>query len=155
MALEPSLDGGKMKRILLLLLVVTASSAQAEPQFGPLTGTYKYKTEDADNQVAILDVGNGTLKFNFFGSWPHINGDGEKVAHIGEISGEIILKGSKALFASEEYEDCKLLFTFSKERVAVEQLGERGGWGCGFGTNVEADGQYRRVSRQKPKVQGW
>ncbi len=144
-----------MKLAPAILLALATFCTQAAAQAGPLTGTYKFKTQDADNQIAILDLGNGTLKFDFFGSWPHINTDGEQVAHTGVMSGALTLKGNKALFVLQEYGDCTLLFSFVKDKVDIDYLGKGSGRDCGLGHNVEAEGQYRRTSRQKPKVQGW
>ena len=99
------------------------------------------------NEIKILALGKGKLKISFDLTYPHVNGNGDLDANVGSIDGEAEIEGDTAVFADNEYGECAITIKFVKPgAIKVSQEGD-----CGFGFNVMADGNYRKVSGAKPK----
>jgi hypothetical protein len=71
---------------------------------------------------------------------------------MGGATGTVDLKEGVAVWRTDDG-GCTLRFTFGADEVAVTQDGLP--QHCGFGGEVNADGTYRRVSRERPRFPMW
>lgn len=141
-----------MIRFLIMLFVVLAFSDKSIAQVGPLTGTYKLNTQNEDNELRIFELGNGNIRLEFLATSRYIRPEMDEDHYRSDkIRGDVALKGNKVLLVWPDDENCILLFSFSKDRVTIEDLGEGGGL-CGF-QKVFVEGIYRRTNRQKPRFE--
>jgi uncharacterized protein len=109
---------------------LTAMSSPAKS--GDFTGTYKA----ANGDVLVQQTPDGRIKFAISATWK---------ANVGEVSGEVPLKGNAASYTDKD-NDCGLSFKFASGKLVVTQDGS-----CGMGLNVSASGTYKRVSAAPPK----
>lgn len=61
---------------------------------------------------------------------------------------DLLLKGNKAIYETDEYGKCKLQFTFGENVLEVDYLDEA--YECGFGHSASAAGSYIRTNAGKP-----
>jgi hypothetical protein len=130
--------------LFLLLSAVGSGPAAAEKivTAGQVNGTWQSK----NGTFKILALGKQRLKVEFSGIYEYRSPQGP-MANTGEGSGIAEIYGDTAKFKPEGTEpDCLITMKFTGGRLLVEQEGF-----CGFGNNVSATGQYRKVSGQKPK----
>ena len=66
---------------------------------------------------------------------------------VGTIAGDVTIKKNKGTFRSPALADCVIQFTIKPKAIILEQTGKGD---CEFGTGVQADGAYQRVSKTKP-----
>jgi len=98
------------------------------------------------NEFKIWALGHQKLRVEFSGVYEYSSPQGPS-ANTGEGSGIAHIEGDTATFKPDDSEDeCAITMKFTAGRLKVSQVGI-----CGFGHNVTADGDYRRVSRSKPK----
>jgi hypothetical protein len=113
-------------------------------QTANVTGTYKYVL----NTVDVLELPDHRVRVSFSGFWPN---DHRRVEtrNVGTFDETVPLKGRTAV-VKPKYggDDCAITLEFRANRVIVVQ----GGYRCGFGFNVEADGTYRKVSSKPPDL---
>jgi hypothetical protein len=134
-----------------------AQKSRASVSGAEVTGTFKMsfigkKYKDFSNQLEILALGGGKLKFAFDLVYPYTLKNGEVSVNMGGLSGEIDIKGDTAVYQSDEYGACKITIKFVRPgEVKVIQDGTDGN--CGFGHNVSSQGTYRKVSSKKPKFE--
>lgn len=152
-----------MKKLLSLLSIFVfcffgsvQAKAQTRKSIGgaEVTGTFRDyfagKNKDSYNEIKILALGRGKLKISFDLVYPYIDGAGEKSANLGAAKGIAEIAGDTATFKPEEMEQCTIILKFSaRGHLKVAQKGSDSG--CGFGANVSADGNYKKVSSRKPK----
>jgi hypothetical protein len=76
--------------------------------------------------------------------------NGEPMANLGEARGEAEIAGDTAIFKPEDTEECTITIKFLPgKRLKVTQKGTDAE--CGFGVNVSAAGDYKKISNSKPK----
>lgn len=140
----------------LCLIFSSQSSAQTSRKSVSATevnGTFRDyfsgKFKGSYNEIKILALGKGKLKIAFDLVYPYIDGTGGEMANVGQAQGIAEINGDGAVFTSDELEGCKIKVKFIKPgliKVSQEGMSE-----CGFGFNVSANGDYRKVSGVKPK----
>jgi len=107
-----------------------------------INGTWRYK----HNEFKIWALGHQKLKVEFSGVYEYMSPQGRS-ANTGEGSGIAGIEGDTVTFKPDDSGDeCSITMKYVGGRLRVSQVGI-----CGFGHNVTADGDYRRVSRTKPK----
>ena len=109
-----------------------------------VTGTYKYVL----NTVEVLELPDHRVRISFSGFWPN---DHKRVEtrNVGTFDETVPLKGRTAVVKPRYGDkDCAITLEFRAGKVIVAQ----GGYQCGFGFNVEADGTYRKVSSKPPDL---
>ena len=112
-----------------------------------VTGTFR---NASGSEFSILALGKGKLRISFSGVYPYKTANGEATANMGEASGEAEIAGDTANFRPEDTEQCTITMKFLPgRRLKVMQKGTDAE--CGFGVNVSADGNYKKVSSIKPK----
>jgi hypothetical protein len=129
----------------LVLLASSIASAQTPGRVvtaAQINGVYK----SGRNEFRVLALGHNKLKVQFNGEWMTRGG----YPNIGEAIGEATIVGNVATFIPGDTTQCKITMTFlANNRMVVEQEGLDAE--CGFGHNVMARGNYRRVKAGKPK----
>jgi len=111
--------------------VVTAAQAN---------GVYRYYK----SEFRILALGHNKLKVQFDGIYPT-----PKSFNMGYAAGEAIIEGNIATFKPPDTERCEITLVFLRNKLKVVQEGSDAD--CGFGHNVYATGDYRKVISGKPK----
>jgi hypothetical protein len=112
-----------------------------------VTGTFR---DVSGSEFSILALGKGKLRVSFSGVYTYKMANGEPMANVGEARGEAGIVGDTATFKPEETENCTIIIKFlPARRIKVTQ--KETGTDCGFGFNVSADGNYKKVSSAKPK----
>lgn len=107
-----------------------------------VNGTWRSR----NGEFKIWALGNQKLKIEFSGVYKYNSPQGP-MANTGEGSGIAHIDGDTAVFKPEVSEaECAITMKFSEGKLHVSQVGI-----CGFGFNVTAEGEYRHVSRTKPK----
>ena len=107
-----------------------------------INGVYKSRRND----FRILALGHNKLQVQFNGEWMTRAG----YPNIGEAIGEATIDGNVATFVPDDTKNCKITMTFlPPNKMVVTQEGSDAE--CGFGHNVMATGNYRRVKAGKPK----
>lgn len=120
-----------------------------------VTGTFRDyfggKFKGNYNEIKILALGKGRVKISFGLTYPFIDGTGNMSANVGEASGEATISGDEAVYENKEFGDCRIIIKFIKlGTIRITQQGTDGN--CGFGFNVSASGDYKKISRTKPKI---
>lgn len=152
------------KRLVLLILaiaVVGSISSFADAQASrksvsgtEITGTFRHaftgKYKGSSSDIKILALGKGKLKVAFDLIFPFVDGAGELEANIGQLDGQATIDGDTAIFTSTEFGQCTITIRFVRPGlIKVSQQGND--TDCGFGHNVSAEGDYRKISSTKPK----
>jgi hypothetical protein len=132
--------------ILLSVLAVSMTKAQtAAPTIvtaAQINGTWRTK----HGELKIWALGHQKLKVEFSGSYEYKSPQGP-MANTGEGSGIADIDADTITFKPDGAEDeCAITMKYKEGRLSVSQEGI-----CGFGHNVTAAGDYRRVSSSKPK----
>lgn len=134
--------------VLALFVLSVPSEAQKRKSVSAaeVNGTFRAR---GGNEFKILALGNNKLKVAFSGLYAYKTASGEATANTGEAEGEAEINGDTAVFKPEGFEEnCTITLRFVKPgRLEVAQEGYQ----CGFGFNVSADGNYRKISSRKPK----
>ncbi len=129
--------------------VPTETNAQTRKSVSgtEVTGTFR---DESGSEFRILALGKGKLRVAFSGIYMHMTASGEKMPNLGEASGEAIISGDTAIFRREDTKQCTITIKFlTRGRLKVTQKGTD--VECGFGNNVSADGDYKKISSAKPK----
>jgi len=129
----------------ILLLASTFALTQSTRRVvtaAQINGVYKSRRND----FRILALGHNKLQVQFNGEWMTRAG----YPNIGEAIGEATIDGNVATFVPGDTKNCKITLTFlPPNKMVVRQEGSDAE--CGFGHNVMATGNYRRVKAGKPK----
>lgn len=145
----------KMKKLALLVgfaLMIFASvwvEAQTRKSVSgaEVTGTFR---DSSGSEFNILVLGKGKLRVGFSGVYTYKMANGELMANVGEARGAAEIAGDTTIFKPEETENCTIIMKFlPTKRLKVTQKGTDAE--CGFGHNVSADGNYKKISSAKPK----
>lgn len=133
---------------------LSAQTSRSGVSASEINGTFRYsfagKYKGSSNEIKILALGGGRLKVAFDLVYPFTDGTGQLSANMGQATGIAEIKGDTAVYKYDEHgEKCTITIRFVKPgTIRVEQ---EGGSACGFGHNVTATGNYRRISSAKPK----
>lgn len=134
-----------MRRVALALSLVALACpvalAQRVVTAAQVNGTWRSKT----GEIKVLALGGGKLRVEFDGTYEYTQ-NGMLLANTGVGTGVAAIEGDTATFRPEDAEEeCLITLRFADGKLVVTQQGA-----CGFGLNVTADGEYRRVSARKP-----
>lgn len=123
-----------------------------------VTGTFRMSFQgkqykSLSNEMLISALGGGKLRVAFDLIYPFTLQDGEVSVNMGQMEGVAAIKGDTAILQSDEFGPCRITIKFvTPGRVKVTQDGSDAD--CGFGHNVFAAGNYRKVSGKKPTFEG-
>ena len=139
---------------ILTTFAVIGADAQGGRKAVPaaeVNGTFRmsFKGRKASSDIKILAIGKGRLRIEMDLIYPYTLPSGEPMVNFGFLFGEAVIEGDTAIYSSEEYGTCKITIKFVKVRIINVSQDE--GSECGFGHNVTADGNYKKVSTAKPK----
>ncbi|MGI8495583.1 MAG: hypothetical protein ACR2L1_09775 [Pyrinomonadaceae bacterium] len=130
-----------------LTVIETKSQTRKSVSGAEVTGTFR---DVSGSEFKILALGRGKLRVGFSGVYNFKTKNGEPMANVGEARGKADISGDTAIFKPEETEQCTMILRFlPNRRLKVTQKGVDAE--CGFGVNVSADGNYKKISRAKPK----
>ena len=135
-----------MKKIVFTIgffvFVLLRANAQNDVTAAQVNGTWKMKT----GEFKIWALGQQRLQIEFFGTYEYQSPQGP-TANEGQGNGIARIAGNTAVFKPEGAEDdCQITLRFTGGKLIVTQTGI-----CGFGHNVTAAGNYKKVSSRKPK----
>lgn len=69
----------------------------------------------------------------------------------GSLTDTLIIQSNKAVYTTAEYNrSCRVIFTFFRRGIKVEEITDDYNSGCGFGHAVVADGFFKRKSNKVP-----
>lgn len=133
-------------------MFVVAQAARPSVKAAEVNGTFKMnfngKFRKFSNEIKILALGGGKIRFAMDLVYPYSMKNGEPMVNMGGLDGEASIVGDTANYVSEDG-GCKFVFKFVKPGTIKITEDETDG-GCGFGHNVSAQGTYLKVSRLKP-----
>ncbi len=119
------------------------------------TGTFRFeftgKYKGTANEIKILPLGKGKLKVSFDLVYPYYAADNLLTANLGQAQGEATIVADQAVYANDEYGECRITIKFVKPGMI--KVTEENGSACGFGHNVSAAGTYKKTSKLKPKFE--
>jgi hypothetical protein len=131
----------------LFTTIETIAQTRKSVSGAEVTGTFR---DVSGSEFGILALGKGKLRVSFSGVYNYKMRNGEPMANLGEARGEIEIAGDTAIFKPEDTEQCTITIKFLPgRRLKVTQKGTDAE--CGFGRNVSAAGNYKKVSNAKPK----
>lgn len=134
--------------VIILLLVSFNATSQTpllkHPKTKNVTGQYRLRNEEFRNWLDVRQLPGGKIKFVLIALW--VSPNNPQNIHNGELHGVVPLVGGVAIYESRS---CRITMKFSSNKVAVTESDENGD--CGFGANVTAVGNYRKVSSKSPK----
>jgi hypothetical protein len=131
----------------LFTTIETIAQTRKSVSGAEVTGTFR---NISGSEFGILALGRGKLRISFSGVYPYKTANGEATANMGEATGEAEIAGDTATFRPEDTEQCTITIKFLPSgRLKVTQKGTDAE--CGFGRNVSAAGNYKKVSNAKPK----
>ena len=134
---------------IFILFSFAAADAQTRKAVGgaEVTGTFR---DVSGSEFRILALGKGKLRVAFSGIYMHLTPSGEKMPNLGEAAGEAAISGDTATFTPADTEQCTITIKFlTRGRLKVTQKGTDAE--CGFGHNVSAAGDYKKISGRRPK----
>lgn len=133
----------------------SAQKARASVSAAEATGTFRMeftgKFKGSSNEIKILPLGKGKLKISFDLVYPYYTADKLLTANVGYAQGEASIAADEAVYAEDEYGECRIKIKFVKPGII--KVTDQNGSACGFGHNVSAAGTYKRISRAKPKFE--
>ncbi len=140
---------------ILTAAVVVGAAQKSRPSVtaAEVNGTFKMnfrgKYKKMSNEIKILALGGGKIRFAMDLIYPYTLKRGEISVNMGGLDGEASIVGDTAVYESEEFGKCKITFKFVKPG-SVKVVEDGTDAGCGFGHNVTAAGNYRKASSRKP-----
>ena len=138
--------------LMLFSSVAAAQTSRASVSAAEVNGTFrmnfKGKFKQFSNEVKILALRGGKVRFAMDLVYPYSLKNGEPMVNMGGLDDEAAIVGDTAVFTSEDAK-CRITIKFVKPgTVKVTQDGTDSY--CGFGHNVFATGTYLKVSSKKP-----
>jgi hypothetical protein len=131
----------------LFTMVETIAQTRKSVSGTEVTGTFR---DVSGSEFSILALGKGKLRVSFSGIYIYKIVNGEPMAHTGEARGEAEIAGDTATFKPGNTQECTITMKFLlNRRMKVMQKGSDAE--CGFGHNVSAAGNYKKISNAKPK----
>lgn len=147
-----------MKKLILfasfifIIFSSLAASAQTRKAVGGAEATGTFRETSSGSEFKILALGKGKLRIAFLGNYPYKMSNGGMMANTGEASGEAAIAGDTATFKPADFEQCTITIKFlPRGRLSVSQKGVD--TDCGFGANVSASGDYKKISGRRPKFE--
>lgn len=150
------------KAILTLCVLFTAVGVGTAQESRPsvtaaeVNGTFKMnfrgKYKIMSNEIKILALGRGKIRFAMDLIYPYTLRSGEISVNMGGLDGEAAIVGDTAVYKSEEFGKCKITFKFVRPG-SLKIFQDSTDAGCGFGHNVTSAGTYRKVSSRKPTLE--
>jgi hypothetical protein len=132
--------------LILCCLIFVPVTAQAQPNIvtsAQVNGTWKSKF----GTFKIWALGKQRLQVEFSGTYEYKLPNGSPMANMGTGRGIATIQNRTAIFKPEGAEaECAITMNFVGSGLKVEQQSN-----CGFGHNVSAAGQYRKLSAGKPQ----
>ncbi|AFY94016.1 hypothetical protein [Chamaesiphon minutus] len=132
--------------IILCCLSLVPATVQAQPKIVTSTqvnGTWKSKF----GTFKVWALGKQRLQVEFLGTYEYKLADGSPMANLGAGNGIATIENRTAIFKPEGAEaECAIVMNFVGGGLKVQQKSN-----CGFGHNVTAAGQYRKISTRKPQ----
>lgn len=113
-----------------------------------VNGSFRSKS---GSEFQIWALGNNKLRIQFDGVYSY-KVNGEWTAHTGYAGGEADIDGDTAIFVPLNTEGCTIKIKFVRQGL-IRVTHEGSDADCGFGQNVTADGDYRKISSKKPKFE--
>ncbi len=133
----------------------SAQKARASVSAAEATGTFRMeftgRFKGTANEIKILPLGKGKLKISFDLVYPYLIGNGEMSANLGQAQGIAVIAGDEAVYANDEYGECRITIKFVKPGTI--KVTDENGTACGFGHNVSAAGTYKRINKANPKFE--
>lgn len=134
-----------MKLLVLIFLML----ANTDPIALDPTGTYILGTTAKDKmgrygELRVIKADSNTIKVSFL-----IN-EGAPGYNSGSFITRLEYINNKAVYAPEEYNGCRVIFTFSKKGVDIRQQDLH--VYCGFGSGVYVNDKFRKVSSKVPRI---
>jgi hypothetical protein len=121
------------------------TGGELESEQTGLTGTYRYKSGNANNAIGIEELGGNRLRVYIVANYEYKDSSDEWMANTGTATEVVTKNGDAAVFVPKGYEaDCEIRLRFSGGKIIVKQKGVGGD--CGFGGNVTAEGTYTKTS---------
>ncbi|HKP46407.1 MAG TPA: hypothetical protein VJT50_07395 [Pyrinomonadaceae bacterium] len=128
---------------LTLFFAGSICPAQTKRNLKNVTGQYRLRKDEFHNSLDIELLRHDRIKFHLIALWvSHNNPDN---IHNGELHGTIELHNNVGVYDGS---DCKLKIEFSAAAAKITEINQEG---CGFGANVTAAGNYRKVGNRKPR----
>jgi len=125
-----------------------AQSSQTVLHYKDVVGTYEEKI--TGSAITVTPAPRGLLHLHIEAVYPFRTANGEMSANTGEAEGTAKLVGNTAVFKPEGTEQCILTLVFKPSRLIVTQKGVDSE--CGFGFNVNAEGNYKLKSRRAQQM---
>lgn len=130
-----------------------SSSAGGNPSLSPsslnppatITGSYEMSFQNSHGELELFDLGNGRVKFALLADLVIDVKMGN--VRTGLTCGEISFTQNKAQYQNND-ENCTLDFDLRGNILELTQKGS-----CGYGMGVTAEGQYKKSSSKKPKME--
>jgi len=94
--------------------------------------------------IEIKQINNNQIKIRLFAC------KGAPSYNSGTLTDTLIISNNKAIYTTEDDPSCKIVFTFYRQGIMVEQFAEDPNFACGFGHAVDAYGYYRKKSSKVP-----
>jgi hypothetical protein len=130
-----------MKRFLLpLAFLISAMACHAQG----LTGTWTWGKETASGGTLKIIDHQGHLSFQLTCYRMRSS------QFVGDLSGSVAIEKNRGEFVSPDLPECRILFTVKPTGIKLVQTGKGD---CEFGTGVQADGLYKRISNKKPTLE--
>jgi len=102
------------------------------------------------SDIQLQALGRGKIKVGLDLIYPHIDGQGNLTANIGQSEGTGNITGDEAVYSIKDFGSCSITIKFVRPGlIEVTQNGTD--TDCGFGKNVTAAGTYKKVSSRRPK----
>jgi hypothetical protein len=131
--------------VLLSCLIFIPATVQAQPKIvtsAQVNGTWKSKF----GTFKVWALGKQRLQVEFSGTYEYL-ANGIPMANMGMGSGIATIENRTAVFKPEGAEaECAIVMNFVGGGLKVQQKSN-----CGFGHNVTAAGQYRKIITGKPQ----
>ncbi len=141
--------------VLMLVSCAAAAQSRSSVSAAEVSGTFKMnfpgKFKEFSNDIKILALGGGKIRFALDLVYPYTMQNGEPMVNMGSLDDEASIVGDTAKFVAED-SDCRITIKFVRAGIVRVTQGGTGA-GCGFGHNVSAAGTYKKISTKKPKFE--
>ena len=94
--------------------------------------------------IKVKEIGNSKIVLHLFVC------KGAPSYNSGSAFDTLEIKNNVAIYTTEDDSTCRLVLTFYKRGIMLEQFAEDINFACGFGHAVDAYGFYRRTSNLTP-----
>jgi hypothetical protein len=147
----------KKKSFLALALILVTVLSYGQNNYVNPTGSYTLKGKKLKNgeranhgevHVKLIDNNRLAISFYYNKGYPSYNS--------GSFVDTLDYVDNKAVYTYDEPEipisDCRLTFTFHKQKVTINHEAEDYNYSCGFGMGVVASGIMLKTSAKVPEI---